>query len=303
MNKKHLLSVLDFESEEIYDLLRTASNFKKGLSQSSLENKSVALIFEKPSLRTRVSFDIAISQLGGHPVYLSKDEVGMGIREPISDIAKVLSRFVNGVVVRTFSQNTLKELSANSSVPIINALSDEEHPCQALADILTMYEKLGDISGKKIAYIGDGNNVASSLAIAAATLGANVVIAAPDGYSLPTHIIETVRLRAFSAKANLLLTDNPNEAASDADVIYTDVWTSMGQEEETETRLEAFKSFQVNQELLSLSKKSALFMHPMPAHVGQEISPGLLENPKSVVFDQAENRLHIQKAILTKLIS
>ena len=303
MNKKHLLSVLDFESEEIYDLLRTASNFKKGLSQSSLENKSVALIFEKPSLRTRVSFDIAISQLGGHPVYLSKDEVGMGIREPISDIAKVLSRFVNGVVVRTFSQNTLKELSANSSVPIINALSDEEHPCQALADILTMYEKLGDISGKKIAYIGDGNNVASSLAIAAATLGANVVIAAPDGYSLPTPIIETVRLRAFSAKANLLLTDNPNEAASDADVIYTDVWTSMGQEEETETRLEAFKSFQVNQELLSLSKKSALFMHPMPAHVGQEISPGLLENPKSVVFDQAENRLHIQKAILTKLIS
>ena len=303
MNKKHLLSVLDFESEEIYDLLRTASNFKKGLSQSSLENKSVALIFEKPSLRTRVSFDIAISQLGGHPVYLSKDEVGMGIREPISDIAKVLSRFVNGVVVRTFSQNTLKELSANSSVPIINALSDEEHPCQALADILTMHEKLGDISGKKIAYIGDGNNVASSLAIAAATLGANVVIAAPDGYSLPTPIIETVRLRAFSAKANLLLTDNPTEAASDADVIYTDVWTSMGQEEETETRLEAFKSFQVNQELLSLSKKSALFMHPMPAHVGQEISPGLLENPKSVVFDQAENRLHIQKAILTKLIS
>lgn len=303
MNKKHLLSVLDFESEEIYDLLRTASNFKKGLSQSSLENKSVALIFEKPSLRTRVSFDIAISQLGGHPVYLSKDEVGMGIREPISDIAKVLSRFVNGVVVRTFSQNTLKELSANSSVPIINALSDEEHPCQALADILTMHEKLGDISGKKIAYIGDGNNVASSLAIAAATLGANVVIAAPDGYSLPTHIIETVRLRAFSAKANLLLTDNPNEAASDADVIYTDVWTSMGQEEETETRLEAFKSFQVNQKLLSLSKTSALFMHPLPAHPGQEISIGLLENPKSVVFDQAENRLHMQKAILSKLIS
>ncbi len=303
MNKKHLLSVSDFEPEEIYELLQNASKFKNGLGQANLQDKSIALIFEKPSLRTRVSFDIAISQLGGHPVYLSKDEVGMGVREPISDIAKVLSRFVDGVVVRTFSQRTLKELSTNSSVPVINALSDEEHPCQALADILTIYERFGDISGKTIVYIGDGNNVASSLAIAAASLGANVVIAAPSGYSLPNHIIEIVRTRALLSEANLILTDNPTEAASDADVIYTDVWTSMGQEEETETRLEAFKSFQVNQELLSLSKKSALFMHPLPAHAGQEISPGLLENPKSVVFDQAENRLHIQKAILTKLIS
>lgn len=303
MNKKHLLSVADLEPEEIYQLLQTALQFKNGLIQVNLKDKSIALIFEKPSLRTRVSFDIAINQLGGHSVYLSKDEVGMGVREPISDVAKVLSRLVDGVVVRTFSQSTLKELSANSSIPVINALSDEEHPCQALADILTIYEKFGDLSGKKIVYIGDGNNVASSLAIAAASLGANVVIAAPSGYSLPNHIIETVRIRALLSKANLLLTDNPAEAASDADVIYTDVWTSMGQEEETETRLEDFKSFQVNQELLSLSKTSALFMHPLPAHPGQEISTGLLENPKSVVFDQAENRLHIQKAILAKLIS
>ena len=300
---KHLLSIADLSIEEVEALIRRAVDLKGGPSPQVMAGKSAALLFEKPSLRTKVSFDIAVHQLGGHPLYLGKDEVGMGVREPVSDTARILSRYVDVIIVRTFAQSTLETLAQYSSVPVINALSDDEHPCQALADLLTVYEKKGGLKGTTIAYIGDGNNVAVSLALAAVSVGANFTIAAPPGYHMPDAAMDEVIRRGRVTGVRVTLTESPQDAVRGADVVYTDVWTSMGQEEETERRREAFKGYSVDPELLALAGDGALFMHPLPAHPGEEISEGLLEHPQSVVFDQAENRLHAQKAVLLEILA
>jgi ornithine carbamoyltransferase len=302
MKNKHLLSIADLTSQEILGLVQSGVRLKKEPATHVLAGKSVALLFEKPSLRTKVSFDVAVHELGGHPIYLGREEIGMGSREPVADVARILSGYVSALVVRTFAQSTLDTLAHHASVPVINALSDDEHPCQALADLLTIHEKKGGLNGINIAYIGDGNNVAISLALAAASVGANFAIASPLGYRLPDAVIEEARARAKANGGGMTLTESPQEAATDADVIYTDVWVSMGQEEETERRRRAFEAYQVDDALLALTRNGALFMHPLPAHPGEEISEGLLEHPKSVVFDQAENRLHIQKAILAEIL-
>ena len=300
---KHLLSIADLSIEEVEALIRRAVDLKGGPSPQVMAGKSAALLFEKPSLRTKVSFDIAVHQLGGHPLYLGKDEVGMGVREPVSDTARILSRYVDVIIVRTFAQSTLETLAQYSSVPVINALSDDEHPCQALADLLTVYEKKGGLKGTTIAYIGDGNNVAVSLALAVVSVGANFTIAAPPGYHMPDAAMDEVIRRGRVTGVRVTLTESPQDAVRGADVVYTDVWTSMGQEEETERRREAFKGYRVDPELLALAGDGALFMHPLPAHPGEEISEGLLEHPQSVVFDQAENRLHAQKAVLLEILA
>ena len=300
---KHLLSIADLSIEEVEALIRRAVDLKGGPSPQVMAGKSAALLFEKPSLRTKVSFDIAVHQLGGHPLYLGKDEVGMGVREPVSDTARILSRYVDVIIVRTFAQSTLETLAQYSSVPVINALSDDEHPCQALADLLTVYEKKGGLKGTTFAYIGDGNNVAVSLALAVVSVGANFTIAAPPGYHMPDAAMDEVIRRGRVTGVRVTLTESPQDTVRGADVVYTDVWTSMGQEEETERRREAFKGYSVDPELLALAGDGALFMHPLPAHPGEEISEGLLEHPQSVVFDQAENRLHAQKAVLLEILA
>lgn len=301
--EKDLLSVSNLSREEIEQLLKQALTMKRENKPSLLSGKTLALLFEKPSLRTRVSFEVAMQQLGGHAIYLSPDEVGLGKREAISDVARVLGRYVNGVAARTFSHQTLLILAEYSSVPVINALSDIEHPCQALADFLTIYEKKGRLAGLTLAFIGDGNNVANSLVLAASLTGMNFYIASPPGYEVNKEILSQSRGFATSSGSQILLSSKPYEAVKNADVVYTDVWVSMGQEAEAEKRRLAFSGYQVGEELLSLAKRDALFMHPLPAHHGEEISAGLLDSPQSVVFDQAENRLHLQKALLAKMLS
>ncbi len=300
---RHLLSVADLSPAEVAGMLRRAYELKGAPAPQVLSGRTVALVFEKPSLRTRVSFDVAIHQLGGHALYLGRDEVGMGVREPVSDTARILSRYVDAIVVRTFAQATLETLARYSSVPVINALSDAEHPCQALADLLTIQEHKGRLTGITVAYIGDGNNVAVSLAIAAASVGAHMSIASPAGYELPAAAVEETRRRGSLTGAQVTLTDNPQQAVAGADVVYTDVWTSMGQEAEAELRRQAFRDFRVDAELMAHAGDGALFMHPLPAHPGEEIAEGMLDHPQSVVFDQAENRLHVQRAILADLFA
>ena len=267
-----------------------------------LNGASVALLFEKPSLRTKVSFDVAIHELGGHPLYLSREEVGMGTREPIADVARVLSRMVQGMIVRTFAQETLEKLASFSTVPVINALSDHEHPCQALADLMTIKEKFGHLAGINIAYIGDGNNVANSLTLAAASVGANITLASPEGYNLDPLILSKSNERAQKSGSNIRCIGSPEEAVDGADVIYTDVWVSMGQDQEVKERLAIFEDYKVDSNLISKASREVIFMHPLPAHPGEEIEDGLLESSQSVVFDQAENRLHVQKAVLSEFL-
>ncbi len=301
--KKDLLSISDLTRKEVEDLIKQAQRTKRGGTSSILAGKTLALLFEKPSLRTRVSFDLAIYQLGGHCIYLSPEEVGLGKREAVSDVARVLSRYVDGIAARTFSQGTLEILAQHASVPVINALSDLEHPCQALSDLLTIYEKKGKLSGLTLAFIGDSNNVANSLFLCACLVGINFRFASPPGYEIKEQILSPARKFATASGSQILLTHDPYEAAKEAEVVYTDVWVSMGQEAESEKRRGAFSGYQVNEKLLSLARKDALFMHPLPAHHGEEISPGLLDDPRSIVFDQAENRLHLQKALLVNLLS
>ena len=300
---RHLLSVANLSPSEIEGLLRRAAALKGAPAPQVLSGRTVALLFEKPSLRTRVSFDVAIHQLGGHALYLGREEVGMGVREPVPDTARILSRYVDAIVVRTFAQATLETLARYSTVPVINALSDDEHPCQAFADLLTIQEHRGRLAGTTIAYVGDGNNVAASLAIAAASVGARFTIASPPGYELPAAVVEEARRRGELAGAQVTLTDSPQQAVAGADAVYTDVWTSMGQEAESELRRQAFRGYRVDAELMALAGDGALFMHPLPAHPGEEIADGMLEHPQSVVFDEAENRLHVQKAVLAELFT
>lgn len=297
-----VLSVADLTAEDIRHLIDYAISLKRGESLAFLRGKVLALVFEKPSLRTRVSFDVAMWQLEGHAVYLSPDEIGLGERERVSDAARTLSRFVDGVVARTYSHSTLEALAQYSGVPIINGLSDYEHPCQALGDLLTIHEKKGALKGLNLAFIGDSNNVARSLLMAASLVGMNFSVSSPQGYQMQESVLSRARGFAMESGSQIDIVGDTRLAVRDADIVYTDVWTSMGQEAEAETRRQAFASYQVDAELLSSAKEGAIFMHPLPAHQGEEVAEGLLDHPQSVVYDQAENRLHIQKAILLKVL-
>jgi len=302
LSEKDLLSVSDLSSEDIHRLISSAVDLKAQGWSSVLSGKILALIFEKPSLRTRVSFEVAMRQLGGECIYLSPAEVGLGTRETVSDVARVLGRYVDAIVARTFSHQTLEVLASYSGVSVINALSDLEHPCQALADLLTIYEKKGELGGLTLAFIGDGNNVANSLLLAASLVGMNFRIASPAGYAIQDKILQLAKGYAAESGAEIICVEEPRSAASGADVIYTDVWTSMGQEAEAEVRRRAFAGYQVNAELLSLAREDVIFMHPLPAHRGEEVAEGILDSPPSVVFDQAENRMHLQKALLVDIL-
>lgn len=268
---------------------------------SSLSGKTIALIFEKPSLRTRVSFEVAIRQLSGQAIFISPAEVGLGKRESVVDVAQVLNRYVDVLVARTFSHNSLETLASYTSIPVINALSDQEHPCQILADLFTIYEKKGELKGLTIAYVGDGNNVANSLLLGAALTGINFRIASPKNYQIEEKVLKKANIYALDSNAKIICTEKPAEAVINADIIYTDVWTSMGQEAESRKRLKAFADYQVNSKLLALAREDVILMHPLPAHRGEEVAEGILESPASVVFDQAENRMHLTKALLVSI--
>ncbi len=300
---RNFLSVADLSPHEIGLSIDSAIRMKGGESTKPLDGMTVATLFEKPSLRTRVSFEIGIRQLGGDCVNLGASEVGLGVREPVADVARVLDRWVDIIVVRVNSHDSLLEFAEYANAPIVNALSDLEHPCQAMADIMTIQEHRGELRGQRVAYIGDGNNTAASLAIACASVGADFVIAAPPDYQIPTPAWEEANRRASESQSKVGWVELPQQAARGADVVYTDTWVSMGQDDETEVRLEAFKEYQVNEELMSYAKPDALFMHDLPAYEGKEIAPGMIDHPRSVVFDQAENRLHAQKAILAGVVT
>ena len=302
MKGKDLLSIADLNREDIPLLISRAVELKEEGWRHSLGEKALALVFEKPSLRTRVSFEIAMRQLGGYAIYLSPAEVGLGKREPVPDVARVLSRYVDAIAARTFSHETLELLAQYADVPVINALSDLEHPCQALADLLTIYEKKGELEGLALAYVGDGNNVAHSLMLASALAGINFRIASPAGYQVRDDLLELAQGYAMESGAELLYTEDPRQAVHEADVVYTDVWTSMGQEDESEKRRRAFRGYRIDEELLMQAEENAIFMHPLPAHRGEEVAKGVLDSPRSVVFDQAENRMHVQKALLAEML-
>lgn len=303
MKGEDLLSIGNLTPDEVLGIINRAVQMKKRKAMSAiLAGKTLALLFEKPSLRTRVSFDVAMHQLGGHSVYLSQVEVGLGSRESIADVARTLSRYVGIIAARTFAHATVELLAKYADVPVINALSDGEHPCQALGDLVTIYEKKGKLRGLTVAYIGDGNNVASSLFFACTSVGVNFKIASPKGYGLPDKIVRLGRRFAQQSGAKTALLKEPKGAVKDADVVYTDVWISMGQEAEAAKRRKIFVGYQVDAKLLKLAKKDAIFMHPLPAHHGEEVAPGIIDSKQSVVFDQAENRLHVQKAILAEIL-
>lgn len=301
---KDLISVADLTSEQLNLLVKQALRMKQGRIKGTtlLKSKILALVFEKPSLRTRVSFEVAMEQLGGHAIYLSPAEVGLGTREPVQDVARVLSRFVSGIAARTFAHDTVQQLARFAAIPVINALSDFEHPCQALADVMTIYEKKGHYKDVSVAYVGDGNNVAHSLLLACVLTGMNCRLACPAGYGADRRIVEQAGELATRTGARVSYTTKPREAVSGADVVYTDVWVSMGQEAEKEKRLRDFQAYKVDASLLSVAKSDVILMHPMPVHYGDELTREIADSPASVLIDQAENRLHIQKAILAHLL-
>lgn len=304
MYGRDLLSIAELSPDELTRILQTALSLKRdGGGDRLLSGKTLALVFEKPSLRTRVSFDVAMQELGGHAIYLGQAEVGLGQREPVADVARVLSRYVDAIAARTYEHGTLVEIARHADIPVINALSDEEHPCQALADLLTVLERCGTLRGVRLAYVGDGFNVAASLAEAAALAGMRMTMASPEGYRLPEPTMRLVERLAADNGGGFDVCDTAADAVRDADVVYTDVWTSMGQEDSYTERKEAFAGYTVNAGLMALAKPEAIFMHDLPAHRGDEVSEDVIEGPQSVVFDQAENRLHAQKAILALIAS
>lgn len=304
MRGRDLLSIAELSPDEIDLILRTALSLKRdGGGSDLLRGKTLALLFEKPSLRTRVSFDVAMQELGGHAVYLSQAEVGLGQRESVADVSRVLSRYVDVIAARTYSHATLLGLARHADVPVINALSDEEHPCQALADLLTILERYGTLRGVRLAFVGDGFNVAASLVEAAALAGMSFAMASPAGYSLPDETRRLARRLAEENGGRIDVYESLADAVRDADVVYTDVWASMGQEDTYAQRKEAFSGYTVTADLMALAKPSAIFMHDLPAHRGEEVAADVIEGSQSVVFDQAENRLHAQKAILALVAS
>ena len=304
--KKDLLSISDLSSTEIEALFALAAELKeqqrKGIAHPLLANKSLAMIFEKPSLRTRVTFEVGMAQLAGRALYLVPADIQLGEREAVKDVAKNLERWVDGIMARTFSHRTVEELARRAAVPVINGLSDLTHPCQVLADLFTLREKRGKLHGLKVAYIGDGNNVCHSWLHGAGKTGIECAVACPKGYEPDRDILASARKEAETNAGRITLTNDPGQAAEDADVLYTDVWTSMGQEAESRKRKRDFHGFQVDAALVRLAKPDVLVMHCLPAHRGEEITDDVLDGPHSIVYDQAENRLHLQKAILVTLL-
>jgi ornithine carbamoyltransferase len=302
--RKDLISLNELSAKEIEDLFVLTDDLKKNRPRyaKALSGKTLVLLFQKPSNRTRVSFEVGMYQLGGNALYLAPDEIHLGVRESIKDVAKTLSRYVDGIVLRTFEHKNVLEMAEFSERPVINGLSDFSHPCQALADLYTIREKLKALKGKTLAYVGDGNNVCNSLLFGCAKTGLNLRVAAPQGYEPDQNVVKEAEGFAGTRGSSLEVIHDPQEAVKGADVIYTDVWTSMGQEKESEKRREVFRPFQVNKDLVKLANPGCLIMHCLPAHRGEEITAGVLDGPQSVVFDQAENRMHVQKAILIKLL-
>ncbi|WP_288221722.1 ornithine carbamoyltransferase [uncultured Clostridium sp.] len=303
---KDLLKMENLSKEEILDILNLADQLKyelkHGIKHHHLEGKTLGMIFEKPSTRTRVSFEAGMYQLGGYPLFLSSSDLQIGRGEPIQDTARVLSRYLNGIMIRTFSQKEVSDLAECSNIPIINGLTDDEHPCQVLADLMTIRENKNILEGLKVAYIGDGNNMAQSLLIGCLTSGMDISLAIPDNYMIKEDYINKGIEIAKNNNLNFNIVNDPKEAAKDADVVITDVWASMGQESETLERMKAFKGYQVNAELMKLAKDDAIVLHCLPAHREEEITEEILEKHSDVIFEEAENRLHVQKAILVKLL-
>ncbi len=299
-----LLSMADLSPQEVSDLVVRARELKAGAPPALLTGKTLVLLFERPSLRTRVCLEVAMAHLGGHSTTLQQAEVGLGVRETIADVARSLSRWVpdGGIACRTGAHSGLEELARYASVPVINALSDHEHPTQALADLMTIQECHGDLAATTIAFIGDGNNVAASLALGATSVGATLRIASPEGYELPQAVADRAASIARETGGGLELLRDPVEAVGGAHVVYTDVWTSMGDEAEADVRRQAFAGYQVNANLLAMARPDAVFMHDMPVHYGEEVPEGFLEHPQSVAYQQAENRLHTLKAVLEALL-
>lgn len=300
---KDLLSIGDLSKQQILEILDLSKKLKASPYQSVLKQRSLAMIFEKPSLRTRCTFETGMVQLGGHALYLQPSDIKLGQRETISDVAKNLERWVDVIMARTFLHSSITELAENCSIPVINALSDIEHPCQALADFFTIFEHRQKVSGLKIVFIGDGNNVCHSLMLLSAIVGSDFTLACPPGYEPEEDIVEKTRELMSKNGNTFAVSSNVKEASVGADVLYTDVWTSMGQEEETKHRKKIFQPYQINSELIKLANPDVLVMHCLPAHRGEEITGDAIDGPNSVVFDQAENRLHVQKAIVLKLLN
>jgi ornithine carbamoyltransferase len=302
---RNFLSLLDVSADEVARLLKETARLKaahaRGKRKRTLKGRVVGLLFEKQSLRTRVSFETAVAQLGGTSLFLGGSDVGLGSRESVPDFARIMSEYVDAVVLRTFSHATIETFAAHSTCPVINGLSDYYHPCQALADLFTVYEVFGTVAGKTIAFVGDGNNVARSLAVCCAKLGAHFILASPEGYGFDGPFVETYR-KALP-HAELIQNGDPAHAVAAADVVYTDVWTSMGQEAEREQRLRRFAGYQVNGDLLAHAPPHARVMHCMPAHRGEEVTGDVLDGERSVAFQQAGNRMHAQKALLEWLLT
>ncbi len=308
--KKDFLCVKDFSLEEIWEIFRLTTRIKKetkkGKFKKYLKNKTLAMIFAKSSTRTRVSFEVGMSQLGGQALFLNKNDIQLNKGETIHDTAKVLSRFVDGIMIRTFAHEDVVNLSQAATIPVINGLTDLLHPCQAMADFYTIFENKAEFKHNphnlKITYIGDGNNVASSLMLLSAILGSTMVLSVPKGYSVPQQIVEMAEEIAKKSGAKFIFEEDPIKAAKDSDVLYTDVWVSMGQESEQEERIKVFQSYQINREVLKQAKTDCIILHCLPANRGMEITDEIIDGPHSRVFDEAENRLHVQKAIMVKLL-
>jgi len=299
------LSLRDFTPAEVHHLLELAADIKARPEEFStaLKGKTLAMIFEKPSLRTRVTFDVGIQQLGGFSLYLSPAEISLGKRESIHDVAKNLERMVQGIMIRTFAHRIVEEMAKEASVPIINGLTDYSHPCQAMADFLTIKEVKGRVDGVRLAFVGDGNNVAHSLMFAGALLGAHVTVVTPPGYEPKGDAVAWSTAQAATTGGSIVVTNDPVEGVRGADVIYTDVWASMGQEAEAEARQRLFMPYQVNEAMVAHAKPDVSFMHCLPAHRGEEVTAGVIDHPRAVVFQEAENRLHAQKAIMLELMA
>jgi len=306
MAMRDLVTLADLSPAEVRRIIEVAidlrQEWRRGGNRPLLAGRSLAMVFQKPSLRTRVSFERAMQQLGGTAMYLSPQEIGLGQRESVADVARVLSRYVDIIMARVFAHSHVEQLAEYASVPVINGLSDKFHPCQALADYLTIWDKLARFQGVNLTFVGDGNNVAHSLLVGGAKLGVNVTIACPVGYEPDADVLTIAREAAAESGSRIRILHDPVEAVADADVVYTDVWASMGQEAEAEQRKVVFASYQVNAALMAKARPGAIVMHDLPAHRGEEITDEVMDGPQSVVFDQAENRMHAQKAVLALLL-
>ncbi len=304
---KHFISIHDITTEEFHALLDLAIRLKKetkaGIAHPILKGKSLGMIFTKSSTRTRISFEVGMYQLGGHPLYLNANDMQLGRGESIYDTANVMSRFVDGIMIRTFAHQDVLDLAKYGTVPVINALTDDLHPCQAMADLMTVYEHKGKLEGLKLAYVGDGNNVAQSLLYACAKAGMHMSVATPEGYACAEEVVENAKADARETGSQILITNDPEEAVAGADVVCTDTWTSMGQEAEKAERVKIFKDYQVNAALFAKSKEDSVFIHCLPAYRGYEVTEDVIDGPRSIIFDEAENRLHAQKAIMATLMA